>query len=203
MQLHIPDKCETAGRNAARRQVFCTVFLLLAAAMPMLVAQACLPSDRSFQGYTFINMDILRVQERTALAPLFMRFDKLYQHYFETVEKANQDDNLAEWGQRFCGEVKREDLAYVIYKAPSDELELLLTASRSKSLHIPPNLQGNTFADFVFEKKCTETLEYLLFAKQCEPHVTANDRWQAPPRDKEAMQRLMNEGQRQFKKTKS
>lgn len=166
-------------------------------------ANVCLPNDRSFHGYSFVNMNILRQQERVALAPLFMRFDHLYSNYFTTVEKANQDENLAEWSQRFCGEVTKEDLAYVIYRAPSSELDLLLTATQSKSLQVPPNLQGNSFAEFVFEKKCTETLEYLLFAKRCEPHVVANDRWQAPPRDKEAMQALIAEGQREFKRTKS
>lgn len=166
-------------------------------------ANVCLPNDRTFHGYSFVNMDILRQQEQVALAPLFMRFDKLYGNYFETVEKANQDDNLTEWSLRFCGDVTKEDLAYVIYKAAGSELDLLLTATKSKSLQVPVNLQGNTFAEFVFEKKCTETLEYLLFAKQCEPHVVANDRWQAPPRDREAMQSLIAEGQRQFKRTKS
>lgn len=177
----------------------------LASAMVSLAqtANVCLPNDRSFHGYSFVNMDILRKQEQVALAPLFMRFDKLYGNYFETVQKANQDDNLAEWAKRFCGDVKVEDLSYIIYKAPASELDLLLTATQSKSLQVHPNLQGNTFAEFVFEKKCTETLEYLLFAKQCEPHVIANDRWQAPPRDKEAMQALIAVGKREFKRTKS
>ncbi|MBI1228188.1 MAG: hypothetical protein GC192_23340 [Bacteroidetes bacterium] len=180
-------------------------FIFLADAMDLLAqtANICLPNDRSFHGYSFINMDILRKEEQVALAPLFMRFDKLYGVYFEITQKANQDDNLAEWSKRFCGEVKVEDLSYVIYKAPASELGQLLTATGSKSLQVPPNLQGNTFAEFVFEKKCTETLEYLLFAKQCEPHVVANDRWQAPPRDKEAMQALIAEGKREFKHTKS
>jgi len=179
------------------------MLLFISTTLPAQETRSCAPNDRSFQGYSFVNMDILRQQERVALAPLFMRFDKLYGNYFEAVEKANQDDNLAEWAKRFCGDVKTEDLAYVIYKSSASELDLLLTATQSKSLQVHPNLQGNTFAEFVFEKKCTETLEYLLFAKQCEPHVIANDRWQAPPRDKEAMQALIAEGQRQFKHTKS
>ena len=179
------------------------VFFAALGNLPAQETHVCLPNDRSFHGYSFVNMDILRKQEQVALAPLFMRFDKLYGNYFETVEKANQDDNLAEWAKRFCGDVKTEDLAYVIYKAPASELDLLLTATQSKSLTVPVNLQGNTFAEFVFEKKCTETLEYLLFAKQCEPHVTANDRWQALPRNKDAMQSLISEGKREFKRTKS
>ncbi len=165
--------------------------------------RSCAPNDRSFQGYSFVNMDILQPAERAALAPLFMRFDKLYSDYFDTVKKANEDDNLAEWGERFCGDVKQADLHYIIYQSNTEELDLLLTATQSKSLRIPPSLQDNSFAEFVFEKKCVETIGYLLFAKQCEPHVVATDRWQAPQRDKEAMQALMAEGTRQFKRTKS
>ena len=177
--------------------------LLTSYLIPQSFSNACVPFDRSFQGYTFINMDILRQQEREMLAPLFMRFDKLYQNYFETVAKANQNDNLAEWYERFCEDVKKEDLEFIIYKAPPGELQLLLTATRSKSLPVPVNLRDNTFAQFLHEKKCAETIEYLMFAKQCEPHVTANDQWKAPKRDKEAMQRLIAEGARQFKHTKS
>lgn len=182
---------------------FKALALTLLSLLPAGFSPACVPSDRYFHGYTFINMDILRQQERDALAPLFMRFDQLYKNYFEAVEKANQQDNLSEWYERYCTEVKKEDLAYIIYKAPIEELNLLLTATRSKSLQIPPNLRDNTFAQFVFEKKCTENLEYLMFAKQCEPYVIATERWQAPPRDKETMQRLIAEGKRQFSKMHS
>lgn len=176
------------------------VLLLLA---PRQLSKACTPFDRSFHGYTFINMSILKQQEREALAPLFMRFDKLYQDYFQAAETANRNDNLAEWYERFCGEVEPEDLAFIIYKAPTQDLDLLLTATESKSLQIPVDLRDNTFAQFVFEKKCTETIEYLIFAKRCEPHVIATDPWQAPPRDEDAMQRLIAEGKIFFKNTKS
>jgi hypothetical protein len=188
-----------------RRQLL-PIFLLLMAKMLGVNAQdtrACAPNDRSFQGYSFINMDILRQEERVALAPLFMRFDRLYSDYFDTVKKANEDDNLKEWGERFCGDVKAADLHYIIYQSNTDELDLLLTATQSKSLQIPSSLYDNSFAQFVFEKKCVETISYLLFAKQCEPHVVATDRWQAPQRDAAAMKSLIAEGTRQFKRTKS
>ena len=189
--------------NKSHLLFFQAMLLACLIIVPFEFAPACVPSGRYFHGYSFINMDILQQKERETLAPLFMRFDQLYQDYFETVEKANQNDNLTEWFERYCQDVKKEDLAYIIYKAPIDELNLLLTATHSKSLQIPPNLQANTFAQFVFEKKCTENLEYLIFAKQCEPYVVATDQWQAPPRDKEAMQRLISEGQRQFRRMKS
>ncbi|MEK7253679.1 MAG: hypothetical protein AAB316_02975 [Bacteroidota bacterium] len=160
--------------------------------------QTCLPSNRSFYGYTFLNMNILPEDQRNTLAPLFLRFDKLYRDYFQTVEQANRDDNLAEWHARFCGEVDTADLEYIIYKASVNDLDLLLTATESKSLQIPPSLQDNTFAEFVFDKRCPETVRYLIFAKRCEPHVTLNDQWQAVSRDTQAMRALIREGKRYF-----
>ncbi len=182
---------------------FKTAALVFFGTLPLRLSPACIPSDRYFHGYTFINMDILQPEDKGTLASVFMRFDQLYKDYFETVEKENQKDNLSEWYERYCGQIKREDLAYIIYKAPIGELELLLTATRSKSLQIPPNLQDNTLAHFIFKKKCTENLEYFIYTKQCEPHVTATEQWQAPPRNKENMQRLIAEGKRQFSKTNS
>ncbi len=189
------------------RLAFCLLFLIAPAFIPhptsLIPVTACVPIDRSFYGYSFLNMNILQEEHRQALAPLFMRFDKMYEDYFQTVAKANQDDNLAEWGKRFCGQVTPEDLAYVIYKSPVDELDQLLTAIRSTSLVPPPSLQDNTFADFVFEKKCAETVGYLIFSKRCEPHVTVNDQWKAPERDRETMQALIEAGKELFRQTKS
>ena len=119
------------------------------------------------------------------------------------VDTTNMDDNLSEWSDRFCGLVKTEDLAYIIYKAPAEELELLGTATRRKSLPVPARLRENEFANYIWKQKCTETLDYLLFAKACEPHVVATDSWKTGPRDKDAMQQLIAEGQKQFKRTRS
>lgn len=179
------------------------MWLVVTLLLPLEISQACGPSEHNFHGYSFVKMEILPKQEREGLAPLFLRFDNMYQRYFESASNANQNDNLAEWHWIFCGDVDTADLDYIVYKAPIGELELLNTATGSKSLQVPVSLQGNTFAQFVFKKKCGETIEYLVFAKQCEPYVTASGQWEAPPRDKEAMQRLIGEGRRQFKQTKS
>jgi hypothetical protein len=171
--------------------------------IPQSFSRACIPYDSGFRGYTFVNMNILKEGDRTTLAPLFMRFDKLYRDFFETVGQVNQNENLAEWSERFCGLVKEEDLAYIIYKAPAVDMELLRTAAQSKSLPVPFRMQNNDFAQHLWRNKCLETIDYLIFAKKCEPHVVARDRWQSVPKDVEAMQRLIAEGKKQFKRTKS
>lgn len=84
-----------------------------------------------------------------------------------------------------------------------EDLELLRRATQCKSLQVPSRLQDNEFADYLWRNKCTETIDYLMYAKSCEPHVIANNQWQSGVRDKAAMQELINEGQRQFKRAKS
>lgn len=170
---------------------------------PQTISVACVPNERAFHGYSFLKLDILREQERQAIAPLFLRFDKLYAEHFEAAQKSAQDENLAEWGERFCGLAKLADMAFVIYEATISDLEQLLSAAASKSLPVPPALRGNTMAEHLHEKKCTETIDYLVFAKKCEPHVTTSDPWKAPPRDQETMKRLIGEGKRRFRETKS
>jgi hypothetical protein len=184
-----------------RRKTLSWLFLSLL--LPLEISHACGPTNRSFHGYSFVKMEILPKDEQKGLAPVFLSFDKMYRDYFEAADTLNQNDNLAEWHRIFCGEVEREDLFYIVYKAPVEELDLLLTATQSKSLQVPGSLRGNTFADFVFTKKCDETIEYLMFAKRCEPYVVPTDQWEAPPRDKEAMQRLIGEGSKLFRRTKS
>lgn len=107
--------------------------------------------------------------------------------------------------ERFCGLVDEQDMAYLIYKAAVEDLELLLTAAKSKSLPVPFRLADNDFAQYLWKEKCTETIEYLCFAKRCEPYVTANaNSWNITnPSDDSAMTQLITEGKKQFKKTKS
>ncbi|TAK32364.1 MAG: hypothetical protein EPO28_17760 [Saprospiraceae bacterium] len=171
--------------------------------IPHSFSSACIPYDFGFRGYTFVNMNILKEGDRTTLAPLFMRFDKMYHDFFEAVGQVNQNENLAEWSERFCGFVKEEDLAYLIYKAPIEDLDLLRTAAQSKSLPVPSRMQDNDFAQYLWRNKCLETIDYLIFAKSCEPHVVTHDSWQSLPKDVAAMQRLIAEGRKKFKRTRS
>jgi len=48
-----------------------------------------------------------------------------------------------------------------------------------------------------------ETIDYLIYAKNCEPNVVALDAWNEDTHDYAAMEDLLNEGLKRFKKTKS
>ncbi len=177
----------------------CLFFLLT----PTAISNACGPQPLSFHGYSFLNQNILEKKESEVQIPVVGAFDQFYGNYFTKKDSLNINENLAEWQDRYCGLVKKEDLEYIIYKSSITDLELLLTNTNSKSLQVPNRLKGNSFAEYVWENKCTENVEYLIFAKNCEPHVISGDNWQTPQRDVTTMLELIQEGQRRFNRTKS
>ncbi len=176
------------------------LILTLIIILPTKLSEACGPIDYSFRGYTFINPLILNSTDKAA--PYFLSFKDIYEFY-QPEAKQKVNDNLAEWHTRFCELVEIEDLAYVIYKAEIEDLDLLRMAIKSKNLPIPYLLQDNSFATYVKKEKCVEAVDYLIFSKKCEPHVVKLDPWSAAERDFEAMHELISEGRKLFRKTES
>ncbi len=168
---------------------------------PTKISEACGPYYPSFHGYSFVNLDIL--DKETAFAPFALSFSDIFEKYFKSAQDVKSRDNLTEWEERFCGLVEKKDLQFIIYKAPIEDLELLKTAAKSKSLPVPYRLQGNSFAEYLLEQKCLETIDYLIFAKRCEPHVVGQDGWDAKERDFSTMRFLISVGRKQFRKTQS
>ena len=185
------------------------ILLVLLILAPVAVSDACGPRPVSFYGYTFLNQNIFLKKEKEKKkkngeeVPVVAVFDGLFMGFFEKKDSVLADENLAEWEERYCGLVKKEDLRFIIYRSSIIDLQLLLTNTKSKSLVVPHRLRGNSFAEYIWENKCTENVEYLIFAKQCEPYVTAGDKWAVIRRDTAAMRRLIRIGQQQFNRAKS
>ena len=68
---------------------------------------------------------------------------------------------------------------------------------------ISPALANNRFAAYLFRHTCRETIRYLAFAKNCEPHVTKGNAWAEDFQDKGAMRNLIQEGRADFVRTES
>jgi len=164
---------------------------------------ACDPGVRAFTGYTFLLPDV--VNKDAAYAPFFTTWDDYYERFYFNQDIQRQD-NIAEWIERFCGIPKPQDVEYVVYRASENELFGLRDVSMIKDGHemLPFALAGNTFAEVLAYNGCIEAIDYLVFAKQCEPHVVQpGDGWTRAERDKELMQSLIEEGKARFLQTKS
>ena len=196
----IPDLKTRLAPN--QRQLFLLgglTFLLLLIS-PVSITKGCGSVDRSFQGYSFLYSRT--IDPALPFAPFLLDFKSIRQLYKgQRVEQRN--DNLKEWQDRFCGQPNLADLREVIYKSSVDQLKQLRTSMSSKSIPLGYRMRNNTFAQYLDRNKCFETVDYLLFAKRCEPYVVRPDAWGDFEKQKEAMQTLMERGKRAFMKTKS
>ncbi len=177
--------------------------LLMPAFLPLVPAPVhtgCGPFDSGFAGYSFFRPSVW-VQER-AFLPFYLGINDAVR-YYRSVEQKKERDNVMEWTERVCREARPEDVYYLVYKADLLEIQLLRSAAATHKLPVPPGLTDNTFAEYLYAQRCLETIDYLAFAKKCEPWVTAPDPWTLPARDTVAMLALVREGRKAFRSTRS
>lgn len=163
----------------------------------------CNPEARPFYGYTFLYPEI--INKNAAYAPFFLRWDDYYQQVYFSKD-IQRDENVREWIERFCGQPEFDDVAEIVYQSNIDDLVQLrnATVDKQKKALLPYSMAGNTFAEMLALNGCTEVIDYLMYAKKCEPYVVAQgDGWKLPERDLETMYTLINEGLARFDQTNS
>ncbi|MEM8526062.1 MAG: hypothetical protein AAGG68_15595 [Bacteroidota bacterium] len=190
-------------RQLLKKSVLHLFVLLICFLLPTQISKGCGPYDNVPYGYTFINKYLLAQAAKPAPFLLDLRFEGIYQ-YFGTEEFRQEEANIEEWRSRVCEAAKPEDIRYVVYGTDMNELFLLQSAARDPNASLPSTMRNNEFVDYLLGLDCKETIDYLVFAKRCEPHVISYaDMWEQPERNVDAMEILIEEGRRQFKRTKS
>lgn len=173
--------------------------LLTCVLSPAHISRGCGPGYVEFHGYSFLISTIL---DPAAPASFLPRFESLYEAYGKQ-EVVQPQDNTREWQQRYCDIPKYEDIYELVYKTNQDLLRQLYTAAASNEIPTPYYLSQNSFARYIDKNKCLETIAYLIYAKQCEPHVVPKDPWDDTPRNINAMKRLINNARADFLTVKS
>ena len=163
----------------------------------------CLPAVNRYYGYTFMHP--LMADPRLPGAPQILGFDEVYKR-FGRQDREQADENVREWRARYCDIPKEEDVREVIYAfTPSDFWEMNAAIAANSST-LDPFLRKNTFARYLVRHRCQETVEYLLFAKDCEPYVTkSGNAWAEQDNSlrKAEMDRLIEKGKTAFMQTQS
>lgn len=188
-------------KSSKVKSLILTMIVVCFCAIPSKISKGCGIVKQNFDGYTFLNP--LIINNTAPYAPFFLDFDDLF-GFFDTKNLIQSTSNLTEWYDRFCETSTIEDMEQVIYKYSIQDLQQLRTATLSEGIPLATRLQKNSFARHLESYKCIETTEYLIFAKRCEPHVVkSKNSWETPKRDYAAMQELIREGRKAFKKTES
>jgi len=166
---------------------------------PLIRAQSCI-SRPPFSAYTFVNPNI--IDANTAGALQLIDLEGL-EEYYEKKGNLQIRSNVEEWYERYCEIPTKPDIGFLIYQASIEDLEQLRSAIRSPSLRLSIRTSDNSFAQYLHENKCLETVEYLIFAKTCEPYVTRKSAWQSESRAQSVMLDLISQGEKELKRTKS
>lgn len=177
-------------------------FLLLLL-YPLPSSTDCGPVYNQFHGYSFLNPEIARV--KSAFAPFTLGFAKVFDS-FPGAKTMQEQGNINEWWERYCEVPNKADIDYIVYAASIRDLNELRSTIEGELLPwsaLGPPLSTNSFARYLFRYKCTEAIDYLIFAKQCEPHATSKQTWEIGQKDLNEMESLIEQGQVLFKRTKS
>ncbi len=206
-------------------KIFFAAFLFL---LPARITKSdCGIGGRASKNYSFIHTDIIPYS--TDYTPYLIGYGIIdnYLSMKRTDDKNTGDENVNEWRGRLCDFAKPEDVASVIYKASINDLADLRNAMTAKDKDIIYALRDNTFAETLRKNGCTETIDYLIYAKECEKHcISSVGQWsvvnnnstiktntQLPKsekpsphlqrKDQAEMVRLINDGRRAFRDCKA
>lgn len=183
-----------------------SVFALAFSAMAI-VAYACgwHPNESDF--LSFMRPEIVQSPKTAHLA-----FDPSAQFYWSSMQESgavqegnDKTQNVQSW-QNYIGKgVPTEDIEFVIYAFPFDELQVGYRAlEQNKKWIIPELWRNNQMLLWLTQKKNREALRYLVLAKKAEPLSTKDyDPWNPTPIDTELVKICLNESIDGFTKTKT
>lgn len=180
---------------------FIILLILIDFIAPIRIAQSCGGIDSNHDtGYSFLLSGL--IEKPTSMAPFIMKYLDLIDD--EKEVRTHKQENVSEWGIRFCKKANSKDIHQLVFKMPLAQMELLKTAAVNSKIKLPTVLQRNSFARHLKTNKCLEVIDYLIYAKRCEPHVVfSGDYWERPNRNIKEMILLLEEGRDIFNTTKS
>ncbi len=127
-----------------------------------------------YTGYRFMSLDV--IQEKKGMTPYLLSFSEY--HLSDTEARGSQRQaNLEEWQIASCEDASLEDIEALIYTSTENQLSILKRACKNKQ-NVPKSWSDNYFVRQLFSNKCSDTFEYLHFAKQCEPYAIGGDTWE-------------------------
>ena len=159
------------------------------------IFSACQFKSQNLNYFPLIQSFI--VNPTAPASPYFTSFKDIYLKFGkQTILQPNE--NINEWYERFCEVAPLSDIEWLIYQSDLSDIQELRNAV-IQNTGLITYLRTNKFARHLVKNKCLETIEYLLFAKKCEPFVTADkDVWQTKKPDIQNMEALIQEGTKEF-----
>lgn len=119
-------------------------------------------------------------------------------HFFPDEDSSLYNEklqNILDWKKYFNEKPEIKDIEKLIY--PTDKTDLLEIAWYMKKNDyslLKEKWRYNSLVNHLRETKNINAIEYLVYAKMCEPHVGEYDNWKNPRRDTTGMAGLIESG---------
>lgn len=109
--------------------------------------------------------------------------------------------NLNDWKKYFNSIPEIKDIESIIYPTTQDDIrEILFFFTKHKSESVEQKYKDNSLFNYWLKNPNIRSIEYILYAKECEPLVADFSYWDIPQRDTVAMIRLIERGDSIYKK---
>lgn len=149
---------------------------------------SCSDSGDPYDYYvSFMNPNLA---EDKGYTPFY--YTALSQYYLDDNDEKTA--NVSEW-QQFFKTASPKDIQEFVYSYSRPQMTAIYNhIEKGDALQVPDSVRHNTVTRALISNKDRETLGYLMYAKQCEPHVLAEDLWTARKPNVAQMTRLQRNG---------
>lgn len=122
---------------------------------------------------TFYNLFDQNLISDKSLQPFFLTYDETFygnNSYDDAPNSTDEIDyNILEWKKYFDNQISETNLKYLVYQSSTADLSKIIS---TKSLK---NINDTLKQQIYLTDKGIEALNYLLFAKKCEPFATSTE----------------------------
>ncbi|MDX2305957.1 MAG: hypothetical protein NW226_24320 [Microscillaceae bacterium] len=138
------------------------------------------------------------------MSPEYLAFDFFSPISFEELSAfdgdldSTQEDNLREWQAYYENKVPQEAIQAIVYQASANDLQKIRAYVQKPSSSLADSLKNNPLVKYWQNKADLRTIDYLYYAKSCEPHAAYFDEWSEEKRDIKQMRWLTDAGKKYY-----
>lgn len=148
--------------------------------------------------YGLFNSEVIK---EPALSPFYFVPTPDYYGYPKSDSSLiPENDNLKEWKNHFAHNGNKEEISYLIYKSSISEMESIITAINNSKFQVSDKLKNNAAVQYLIKFRLLATVNYLLYAKECEPNAVGmrENQWDEIHRDTIEMKKLIEKGLNEY-----
>jgi hypothetical protein len=153
--------------------VFVSAFLFL---YPSPELESCAGGDED--GWQLSRFFKPELASQPSYTPLYFSFDRLYDDSWEENTDFRRGENLRDWQKSLDASLKLADIENLVYKASRKDIEGIKASVQNPTTPLKATFQNNSLVKYLMQKKDLATLDYLIFAKTCEPFALEGDAWE-------------------------